>query len=339
MECQTVIPVSDLSQVGEARRIVARLCGGLQFGETQKGRLAIIATELATNLVRHAGEGRLLVQEIATAAGAAFELVSIDKGRGIAHVDKALVDGYSTGGTAGHGLGAIRRLSDEFDIYSQVDHGTVILSRVYREPVPMPALITNSLVWGAISIPAPYETQCGDCWKLINDPGRFSVLVADGLGHGPAAAEAAEKAANAFEVNSRSAPGTLLQTAHGALCGTRGAAVAIACCDTQQSTLKYAGVGNISGTLISSADRRGLTSHNGIVGVQIRKVQEFDYAGGDRAILVMHSDGLQSRWTFDNYPGLTLRHPGIMAGILYRDFERGRDDATVVVVRWSSSKA
>ncbi|MDB5340288.1 MAG: rsbT 1 [Planctomycetaceae bacterium] len=335
MPTQIVIPVADISQVGEARRIVARLSSDAQYSETLKGRLAIITTELATNLVRHAGQGKLLAQVIETASGSAFELISLDQGRGIAHLDKALMDGYSTGGTAGQGLGAIRRQSDEFDIYSQVDHGTIVLSRVSREPV---ASTPNSLVWGAVSIPAPHETECGDCWRLATGDGWFSLMIADGLGHGPLAAEAADKAAEAFLETRQAAPSAIVQAAHSALCGTRGAALAVARCDTHQSKLKYAGVGNISGTLVSGADRRGLTSHNGIVGVQFHKVQEFEYSYGDRAILVMHSDGLQGRWTFEKYPGLMQRHPAIIAGVLYRDFQRGRDDATVVVVRWSSLK-
>lgn len=338
MPRQTVIPVSDISQVGEARRIVARLSGDAGYSETQKGRLAIIATELATNLVRHAGQGKLLAQEIDTTSGPSFELLSLDKGRGIGHIDKALADGYSTGGSAGQGLGAIRRQSDEFDLYSQVDQGTVVLSRVFREPAATSRSTPSSLVWGGVCIPVAYETECGDSWRLTAVDGLLSLMVVDGLGHGPLAAEAANQAAETFLANSQAAPSAIIQAAHSALCGTRGAALAIARCDTNQSKLKYAGVGNISGTLTSGADRRGLSSHNGIVGGQFQKIQEFDYSGGDRAILVMHSDGLQSRWTFENYPGLTYRHPALIAAVLYRDFERGRDDTTVVVVRWSSSK-
>ena len=336
MPSQAVIPVSDISQVGEARRIVARLSREAQFSETVQGRLAIVATEMATNLVRHAGSGKLLVQEIMTANGLALELLSLDTGPGIPHVERAMVDGYSTGGTAGQGLGAIRRQSDEFDIYSQPDSGTIVLARVLKEAS---AVTGDGPLWSGISIPAPHETECGDCWKLIIEGDQLSLMVADGLGHGPLAADAAEKAVVAFAANPKALPGASLQTVHKALAGTRGAAIAISCLDLTQAALKYAGIGNISGTLISGADRRGLSSHNGIVGVQLRKVQEFAYPCGDRGLLIMHSDGIQTRWNFDNYPGLTNRHPAIIAGVLYRDFERGRDDATVVVVRFSSLKA
>jgi len=50
-------------------------------------------------------------------------------------------------------------------------------------------------------------------------------------------------------------------------------------------------------------------------------------------MLVLHSDGLVSHWSLDAYPGLAARDPSLIAGILYRDFTRGRDDVTVVVAK------
>jgi hypothetical protein len=91
--------------------------------------------------------------------------------------------------------------------------------------------------------------------------------------------------------------------------------------------------------LLSPAGSRGLFTHNGTVGAQVRKVQEFEYAWPDGGLLVMHSDGLQTRWSMDPYPGLMARHPAVVAGVLYRDFQRGRDDATVLVLRCNSAQA
>ena len=221
MGFQIEIPVSDISQVGEARRTVARHSSNAQLSEAAQGKLAIITTELATNLVRHAGKGKLLLQELMTVAGPVTELISIDSGPGIANVEKALTDGFSTGGTAGNGLGAIRRLSDEFDIYSQAGQGTVILARVAHES-KVPSLPASMLVWGAICIPAPYETECGDTWNLSLTDAGFALIVADGLGHGPLAAEAAQKANEAFVRNSTAQPKVVLQAAQKQASGTRG---------------------------------------------------------------------------------------------------------------------
>ena len=49
----------------------------------------------------------------------------------------------------------------------------------------------------------------------------------------------------------------------------------------------------------------------------------------------MHSDGVKTHWTLEDYPGLVRRHPGLVAGLLFRDFRRERDDATVIVARHS----
>lgn len=337
MQSQLVIPISEPSQIGEARRAVARLGEAAALNEVDMGRLAIIATELGTNLVRHAQHGELCLQPISSAAGTAIEILSIDSGPGIANIEHALTDGYSTAGTAGNGLGAIKRLSDEFEIYSQLQRGTVVMSRVSGSGQKSP--VDRSIVWGAMAKPAPHETLNGDTWRIFHADGQFALMVADGLGHGPFAAEAAEKVAEIFERNPRATASVFLQTAHQAASGTRGAAVAIACLNAAGQVWRYAGVGNISGTLCSDNRTRGMCSHNGTIGVQVRKIQEFEYPHIDHELLIMHSDGLKTRWAFDEYPGLTTKHPALIAAVLYRDFERGRDDLTVVVVRLSSFKA
>jgi hypothetical protein len=118
---------------------------------------------------------------------------------------------------------------------------------------------------------------------------------------------------------------------HRALSGTRGATLAVARIGAGAG-VRYTGVGNIAGVLAGGERSRGLASQNGTVGVQMRKVMTFDYEWPAGGLLVMHSDGISSRWLLDTYPGLARRHPAIVAGVLWRDFSRGRDDATIVVV-------
>ena len=101
------------------------------------------------------------------------------------------------------------------------------------------------------------------------------------------------------------------------------------------------GFGNIAGSLVSSERSRGLASQNGTVGVQIRShVSAFSHVMPAPGVLLMHSEGITSRWSCEQYPGLLLRHPTVIAGVLSRDFLRGRDDATVLVVsRWRKADA
>ena len=331
---QIAVSVTEPTQAGEARRVAVRLAESLGFDERIRGEVAIVATELAVNLARYAREGVLLIQTLDLPAGPTLELLSIDGGPGMADVSACLRDGYSTGGTPGNGLGAVRRLSTDFDVHS-TPAGTVIVSRIRRAAPAAAAASTPAAGlavwdWAAISRPAPHETVCGDAWRIaLHDEG-VAVMVCDGLGHGPLAAEAAGRAVAVFEARPQEDAAAMLERAHRALIGSRGAAMAVA--TLGRGGLRYAGVGNIAGVITGGERGRGLPSQNGTIGVQIRRVQALDYDWPAGARLFMHSDGLTSRWTLDTYPGLGSRHPAIQAGVLWRDCARGRDDATIVVV-------
>jgi anti-sigma regulatory factor (Ser/Thr protein kinase) len=331
MHRHLIIPITEDSQIGEARRAATRLAEEAKFNSTDSGRVSIIATELATNLVRHStAGGELHVLSHHYAGEPTIEITAFDRGPGMMDLDRCLQDGYSTVGTPGNGLGAVRRLSDEMDVHSSSD-GTVIWCRIKADPAtnrqPRP-----SIAVGAVSVPAPGETVCGDAWSMARSDEQISLMIADGLGHGPLAAEAAEAITALFDQNPFNSPRQHIEASHAAISGTRGAALSVARIDLQAEKLIYAGVGNIAGSLLTAGASRGLFSHNGIVGHQLRKVQEFEYPWSAQSILIMHSDGLQTRWSLAKYPGLARRRPAVIAGVLYRDFKRGKDDATVVAV-------
>lgn len=335
MSQQVAIPVTDSSQIGDARRSAVRTAELAGFSATDAGKVAIIATEMATNLVRHASDGELLIQIIQTGSSQIVEMLSIDSGPGMADVTRCLQDGYSTGGTAGNGLGAIRRLSSEFDIFSIAAAGTVVLSHVQESGEQV---VRDPFVVGAVSKPLAGETACGDAWKCSRSGSVFKLMVADGLGHGPLAEIAASAAVQVFDSRPDVEPASFLELANRALSGTRGAAIACANLDLQTGQLKYGGIGNISGILVSDGGNQGLVSNNGIVGTQHPKRQQFAYTCPDNGLLIMHSDGIRTRWTLDDYPGLSMRHPAVIAGVLSRDYRRERDDATIVVVRFGSAR-
>jgi anti-sigma regulatory factor (Ser/Thr protein kinase) len=324
---QLCIPVADHSQIGEVRRAAARMAQTLPLSESRRADVSIVATELATNLLRHARDGRILIQSIRRESAASLELLSIDSGPGVVDLQRCLQDGFSTVGTPGNGLGAIRRLSDEFDIQSVPGKGTVLVSRIAS-----PAAAPSAYVVGAVCLSAPGEDACGDTWRCAERERRLSVMVADGLGHGPLAAAAADLARGVFDADAFATPALFYQHAHRSLMGSRGAAVARAVIGPA-GEVEYAGIGNIAGSVIGTERSRGMASQNGTVGVEIRsQVSVFSHALPLPGVLLMHSDGITSRWSLDGYPGLLMRHPAIIAGVLSRDFRRGRDDATVVVV-------
>jgi anti-sigma regulatory factor (Ser/Thr protein kinase) len=330
MVAQCSIEVTDASQVGEVRRGAARLAETLRMGASRRSDVAIVATELATNLVRYAHRGRVLLQTITGPGGVSLEVVAIDSGPGISEVHRSMRDGFSTGGTPGNGLGAVRRLSDEFDAYSVPEKGTVIMSRI-REEQSGPGG-SSRFSTGAVSIPAPNEVVCGDVWRVVERGGELAVMVADGLGHGPQAAAAAELAADAFGRDPFGEAAQFFERADHDLIGSRGAAVACARVGAN-GVVSYSGVGNIAGKLLGASENRGLPTQNGTVGLHMRKaIQSTTYEWPPHGMLIMHSDGLTAHWTLETYPGLLVRHPAVVAGVLSRDALRGRDDATVVVV-------
>jgi anti-sigma regulatory factor (Ser/Thr protein kinase) len=324
------IRVTDASDAGEARRMGSDMAERLGFGETDVGRVAIVATEIATNLVKHAGGGELILSTTRQGEARTLTLISLDRGPGIGRVQESLRDGFSTSGTAGNGLGAVARLSDRFDVYSAPGHGTAILAEL---TVGLGDGAESGLAVGGMSVPVKGETVCGDAWAVIEADGRAVLLVVDGLGHGAGAAEAAGAAVQAFAHHAALAPEPLLERLHGALRATRGAAAAVAELDRRRGVVRFAGVGNVAATMVTDAGTRSLVSLHGTLGHDVRKLREFQYPWTPGVLLVMASDGLVSHWTLDAYAGLAHRHPALVAGVLYRDFQRGRDDTTVVVLR------
>ncbi|HEY7930001.1 MAG TPA: anti-sigma regulatory factor [Steroidobacteraceae bacterium] len=340
---QTRFEVRADHQIGECRRAAQRLAQASGFDETAVGRVGIVASELATNLVRHGGGGELLLQSLAAQGDVQVELLAIDQGPGMADVRRCLQDGYSSGGTHGEGLGAVRRLSSAFDIYSTVGRGTVVLARLRDGADALPGASRGAagaaragradpLELGAVCMAMPGEIECGDSWHVASDGQACAMLVVDGLGHGPFAAAAARAAGNCFTAEPFRSPLDALQHMHRAVGGTRGAAAACALLPASSQTLEYAGIGNIAGHIISPQRSLGMVSHNGTLGSQLLRVQQFSYPWPPEALLVMHSDGLATRWSVSAYEGLHTHHSAVIAGVLYRDYRRGRDDATVLVL-------
>ncbi|MFB4394174.1 MULTISPECIES: anti-sigma regulatory factor [unclassified Pseudomonas] len=325
-----VLRLDEQSQVGHARRVAQRLAEAHGFDNADAGRVALVATELASNVLKHAERGELHLRVLAHGSEPGIELLAIDRGPGF-DVHRCLIDGYSTGGTQGIGLGSVRRLAQVFDLHADA-RGAVLLARLYpqqRQPRDVRIGVSQHSLHD--------DPACGDTWHVALGPQRLSALVIDGLGHGEDAECAALAGAQAFAQAPFDNPESLLGELHHAMGSTRGGAVAIAQYAAAQDRLAFIGIGNIGATLVSSDRSRGLASHPGIVGGQYRKGQVFDYADVTGNLLIMFSDGLQSRWSLQTYPGLVHRHPAIIAAVLHRDFCRGRDDVTVLVIDLESA--
>lgn len=312
--------IDDPSKVGEARR-AAHTLANFELDAESAGRVAIAATELGNNLLQHAGGGELLIQTLVSDDAATIELLAVDRGRGMTDVERCLTDGYSTAGTPGTGLGAVRRLASEFDIHSQPGEGTVVMARFG------PILATR---YGAVSIPLEGEVLCGDGWNLAIGEQELALFVIDGLGHGAFAAEAAQAGIEAFRNSPFAEPQHIMNSANAAMSRTRGGAAA--CARISGDKVSYSGVGNISAAIVGAGKSTGLMSHNGTLGIHRKPGMQLEYRRDPGAVLIMHSDGVSARWELKRNEALLARHPAIIAACIYRDHARGRDDATIVVV-------
>ena len=314
-----VVDITDNSSVGEVRRLATASGRRIGLPDEVTERIALVATEMATNVVKHASEGLFLIGKD-DGAGDKLELLALDNGPGIVDLARAMTDGHSTSGTPGTGLGAVSRHAGFFQIYSRPKHGTAVLSRFGGSG--------TAAREGAVSVPFHGEEVNGDGWgaKAVN--GTRSVMVVDGLGHGQSAHEAAVAACTAFK-NAKGHPTDVMTTVHDALRPTRGAAVAIS--EMSGNTLRFCGVGNISATIIDATARRSAVSLHGIVGHQMREAREFTYPWSSDSTLIMHSDGIGTRWDLDAYPGLLGRDAVLIAAVLWKDHRRHNDDSTVVV--------
>jgi anti-sigma regulatory factor (Ser/Thr protein kinase) len=315
-----------------------RLSAEQGLDEIDAGRVGLVVTELATNILKHASKGHVLIRALRDGENAGgIESIAIDRGPGISDINRCFEDGYSTAGSPGTGLGAVKRAAPTVEIYTGPGSGTAVFAQVMaRKSKPAPS--ETPWVFGSIHVPAPGQVECGDDFGADASSTSAQVLVVDGLGHGPEAAKAASTAVRVFNARRNAQPEQLLTEMHVALKATRGAAAAYAMVDLTTQVVRFTGVGNVHGIVAWPGGARHLVTQNGTLGSQLGRVHVYEYPWHMGASLVMHTDGLTSQLDTRAFPGLHSKHPTLMAAVLYRDFLRGRDDATVVIAQQSRSK-
>jgi anti-sigma regulatory factor (Ser/Thr protein kinase) len=319
--------ITDQSTVGEARRTALQHAQVLGFDEASRSNIGITVTEMASNVLIHGRGGEILLCPSGEPGGPAWlDVLALDAGPGIRDMARAMEDGFSTSGTAGEGLGAVKRLAHASSVFSTEGKGTVSWARFQLGTLPAVSQV------GVVSIPIKGETKCGDGYVLRPEATRSLYMLVDGLGHGAGANEAATEAMETVRQNAGETATEMVRRAHDALKKTRGAAMSLAIVDHDRKICTYAGVGNVTGMLVAGTSSRTMVSQNGTLGAVLpRTIQEYTYPIESNTLLLMFSDGLTTRSELGSHPGVQHRHPMVMAGLLYRDFTRRRDDATVMV--------
>lgn len=313
-----LVPLDHPSQVGRIRRDAMAIAREAGLKPEDAERAGIIATEMATNVVKFAGgDGAVLLHPEPDGV----ELIALDRGPGIP--DGQAEDRVSSVGTLGTGLGAIRRLSDRFALHTVPQGGTVLVAGVgARRAAPVARDAAG------ISVAAAGESDCGDAWFVRRAGGCLQLGVIDALGHGVAAAVAVRRCSEALDGVADEDLAGVLHRLHDALPGSRCAVAMVA--EIAGDSLRSAGIGNIAARLLTpDGGARRLISHPGILGQGALSVRVAVTPFPPGSVLVMHSDGISQKWRPEEVAG--LRHPAVLAATLLRDHRNPRDDATVLV--------
>jgi anti-sigma regulatory factor (Ser/Thr protein kinase) len=326
---------NDRSYLAIVKKEIHQLAIQAGLGQKKINEIDILVSEMGSNLIKHASGGEILAGVLPAGEGAGLELISIDNGPGIPDPVMMMKDGASTTQTLGHGLGSIRRFSDHFEIYSQKDWGTILLSRIYPESAPKKSVRKNPLSLRSLVISKPGELVSGDgSYSFIGEDGIVKLLVADGLGHGAEANRAVREAIGAFRDFDSDSPAEILRHLHAALKKTRGIVATVVLVDPVRKTWKLCGIGNISTRLSGFQQPKGYLSYNGIIGHNIpHTLNDQELSQNEYQQIVLCSDGIRSRWEHAKLPDLHKQDLIVQAAALYKDFGRKTDDMSIIIGR------
>ncbi len=331
-----IFTIENVSQAYPVREAANELGRELGLNETKLGAINIVINELANNLVKHAHSGSMLIAPISscqsnkTDMNIGLEIIAVDRAQGMHDMSNSMKDGVSTSKTKsmGTGLGAIKRLSDKLESYSLPGAGTAIVSQFLKDQEQ----ILSTYDVGAISVPLPSEIICGDGWQVVERGTKLYVLVVDGLGHGVEAGAATDLAINAFKKTKLQSPAEIVLELHTVLRKSRGAALSVAIIDSLEKQLIFCGIGNVIGFIDQKDSKNNrLMPTPGTAGFESRKLKDWTFPWSDDSVLILHTDGLSSK--LDLLENLRQKSSSTIAAILLRDYWRGRDDGTVLVIK------
>jgi anti-sigma regulatory factor (Ser/Thr protein kinase)/serine/threonine protein phosphatase PrpC len=337
--------ITEWHQVSTIRRNIANFAHDIGFAIEEIDEISIVVLELAENLLTHKTErSKIICSKVTEGNKVGIQILSLDSGPGISDVKRAMNDGYSDKGTLGIGLGAVKRLSDEFDITSKTrlsqllgfdgreGLGTVIGARKWLS-AGNNSIDTkiNEMKFGILSRPFKGEKFNGDTVFLKFFNNKLMIAVIDGLGHGFEAEEAAQKAIECLNNNYHQNLDMIINQMKSDIRKTRGLVISIALIDYRKSLLNYVGIGNVTTRIYKSSESIRPVNVNGMIRATIPNFRILQYPWSNDSIIVMATDGISEKNDPDKYPGLIDKHPMVLAGVLFRDYARLTDDATIVV--------
>jgi anti-sigma regulatory factor (Ser/Thr protein kinase) len=326
------LEISHGDSVGEARRAARAMAASLGFQSQDCEEIAIVMTELATNLVKHARGGILTLTPLADNGRAGLEIRSHDDGPGIADVEQAIADHYSTTGTYGTGLGTVNRLMDNLDIKSRPGSGTSVVCRKWIRK-HRHSLAVCPLAIGVATRPRPSEQENGDAFIVVHWSESALVGIIDGLGHGQPAHRAAQVARLYVESHFDQPLEDIFRGTCRACHSTRGVVMALARFDWSRGLMTFGSIGNISARIFPRSDRFHFLTRRGVVGLNAPRPAVREHQWPVDHVFVLHSDGVSTRWDLKEFKDWEKQQASAMAYELLHSKAKEEDDATVVVVR------
>jgi len=324
--------IDDRSLIAFIKREIHNLALQVGFTPHRAAETDIIVAELTSNLMKFANGGELLYRAHIHGDYNEIEILCLDKGVGFDNVAKIMNDGYSSSNTLGHGLGSIKRLSNDFQIYSMKNWGCVQYIKICEKPYIVLPPLQSGLNYVTIGVNYPGEKVCGDGYYIKQNSKGFQIFVGDGLGHGEGANEAVEAAIKAFRQSIETDPSIILRDIHSSVKKTRGLVATIASVDYKSEVWNICGIGNINTRIYSGLENKTYTSYNGIIGHNIpRTMNNTILPYKKHQTIIMHSDGLKTRWNLNDLTSIIKHGPEIIASALYKENVRGTDDATIMV--------
>jgi anti-sigma regulatory factor (Ser/Thr protein kinase)/serine/threonine protein phosphatase PrpC len=326
------VEVVQLVQAKRAATVAREYAEALGFSSADCDEIALVVTELGSNLVRHALGGTIKLSSIEASGQLGIRVESEDSGPGIADVERALTDGFSTGGSLGFGLGTVNRLMDDLDIYSRSPSGVHLVSQRWLRPQRRESRLED-LLFGAATRSCRHLAENGDAFIIMQWERCALAGVIDGLGHGPFAQRASQTARRYVEQHFDQPLDSLFRGVQRACRATRGVVMALARFDLEKKILTVASVGNVEVRLFGSPEHFSLTVRRGVIGLNAPNPVLLEHPWTPTCVLVIHSDGLRTHWNWNEFPELALATPDAIAQRLLHVLGKVEDDATVLVAK------
>lgn len=337
------------------RRSIKLLCLRIGFSSNSIDSVLLMLTELLTNVSKHAKgiaeiSATVLKQDYRYSG---IKVVVRDYGPGIDNISEALLDGYSSAGSLGLGLGAVKRLSDEFIINSNphtkynFDTGTVVefIKYLKSKPVNMLSMDNlpqyhnkstyfNSAKWflDGNSEKKDGSRYNGDAIYWSNDTNEIIGAVIDGIGHGYPAYIASKLALEAIKNNKNKTVSQILKIMHKDLAESVGCQILLLKIDKNSKLLTYIIIGNIRAFVLEGSSFKSLLSKDGTIGRMLPSLSEQVINVSQPISLIAHTDGISRVWISELRSNNQMKIQ-VFNNEYFRNYRKRNDDSSWLCLR------